>query len=164
MSDTAPAPHLLRTKLYIPRVHPDLVARLQTLPFPGNVREVKNLVWQIASELGGTGSEITWQMLPPDLQTLESSGAPPASGTRVASVLDHSIAEARQLRELCQQHQGDVTAIAKALGVHRTTVIRRLNAYGITYTRRRMSYPIREDHHDLAAAVVSNASGSPVKH
>jgi len=145
--------------------HPDLVARLQTLPFPGNVREVKNLVWQIASELGGTGSEITWQMLPPDLlQTLESSAAPLASGTRVAAVLEHSIAEARQLRELCQRHQGDVAAIAKALGVHRTAVIRRLNAYGIAYTRKRMSYPVREEHHDLAAAVVSNVSGSPVKH
>jgi transcriptional regulator with PAS, ATPase and Fis domain len=145
--------------------HADLVARLQTLPFPGNVREVKNLVWQIASELGGTESEIAWQMLPPDLlQTLESSGAPPALGTRVASVLDHSLAETRQLRELCQRHQGDVTAIAKALGVHRTTVIRRLNAYGIAYTRRRMSYPVREDHQNLAAALVSNASGRPVKH
>ncbi|MGE0679308.1 MAG: sigma-54 interaction domain-containing protein [Candidatus Binatia bacterium] len=119
--------------------HPDLVARLQTLPFPGNVREIKNLVWQIASELGGTGSEITWQMLPPDLlQTLESSGASLASGTRVATVLEHSIAEARRLRELCQRHQGDVTAIAKALGVHRTTVTRRLSAYGIVYTRKRM--------------------------
>jgi PAS domain S-box-containing protein len=145
--------------------HPDLVAWLQTVPFPGNVREVKNLVWQIASELGGTGNEITWQMLPPDLlQTLESSGAPLASGTRGVSVLDHSIAEAQQLRELLQQYHGDVAAVAKTLGVHRTTVIRRLNAFGIVYTRKRLSYPVREDHHDLAAAVVPHASGSTVKH
>lgn len=54
--------------------------------------------------------------------------------------------------------------MAEALGVHRTTVTRRLKAYGIVYTRKRMSYPVREEHHDLAAAVVSNASGSPVKH
>lgn len=145
--------------------HPDLVARLQTLPFPGNVREVKNLVWQIASELGGTESEITWQMLPPDLlQTLESSGAPPAAGAQGVSVLEHSLAEARQLRELFRQYQGDVAAVAKALGVHRTTVTRRLSAYGIVYTRKRMAYPVREEHQDLAAAVMSNASGSPLKH
>jgi transcriptional regulator with PAS, ATPase and Fis domain len=145
--------------------HPDLMARLQTLPFPGNVREVKNLVWQIASELGETGGEISWQMLPAELvQTLESSGAPPTANARVAVRPAPLTSEAQQLRELCQRYHGDVAAMAKALGVHRTTVARRLNAYGIVYTRKRMAYPVREEHQEGAAVVVSDVSGSPLKH
>lgn len=145
--------------------HADVVAQLQRLPFPGNVRELKNLVWQIASELSETASEITWQMLPCDLrQTLASASAPPTVGASVASTPDQSISEARQLRELCQQHHGDITAMAKALGVHRTTVVRRLNAYGIVYPRKRMAYPVREEHQEDAAVVVSDASGSPLKY
>ena len=45
------------------------------------------------------------------------------------------MAEEQWLRELCQQCQGEVHAIASALGVHRTTVIRKLN-YGIAYARK----------------------------
>jgi transcriptional regulator with PAS, ATPase and Fis domain len=145
--------------------HADVVAQLQRLPFPGNVRELKNLVWQIASELSGTASEIIWQMLPCDLrQTLASASAPPTVGAPVASTPDQSISEARQLRELCQQHQGDITAMAKALGVHRTTVVRRLNAYGIVYPRKRIAYPVREEHQDCDAVEVSDANHSLAKH
>lgn len=145
--------------------HPDLMARLQTLPFPGNVREVKNLVWQIASELGGLESEITWEMLPPDLlQTLESSSVLSPVSARLAATPDHSMSDARRLRELCQRYRGDVGAMAKALGVHRTTVARRLNAYGIVYNRKRMAYPVRERRQDFPAAAVSHANGSVLKH
>jgi transcriptional regulator with PAS, ATPase and Fis domain len=139
--------------------HPDLVARLQTLPFPGNVREVKNLVWQIASEL--SGSEITWEMLPPDLlQTLESSGAPPISKTRNDLRSERSSAEVWQLRELCQRHQGDVSAIAKALGVHRTTVARRLKAYGIPYARTRLARSIQRGNAVSPLLPLSSASSA----
>jgi transcriptional regulator with PAS, ATPase and Fis domain len=48
-------------------LHHELVERIQTLPFPGNVRELKNLVWQIASESGKEAGEITAQLLPPEL-------------------------------------------------------------------------------------------------
>lgn len=106
-------------------------------------------------------SEITWQMLPPDLlQTPAGQGVPPASRQPLASPREHTAHEAQQLRELCQQYHGDVSAVVKAVGVHRTTIVRRLKAYGITYARKRISYPAQKEHHELTAAAVSGASGS----
>ena len=55
-------------------LHPELIEHVQALPFPGNIRELKNVVWQIASESGQTAGEITLQMLAPELiPTLHSS-------------------------------------------------------------------------------------------
>ena len=114
-------------------LHPELVDHVQALPFPGNIRELKNVVWQIASESGQTTGEIRLQMLPPELiPTLQSLSAvsphttPPSAETE----------EAQYWRRFCEEHQGDVYAMADALGVHRTTIIRRLKKYSLTYARK----------------------------
>lgn len=119
--------------------HDALIGRLQTLPLPGNVRELKNLVWQIVSEIGAETSEIGCDKLPPDLlQTLERQGQlPHASPLPQRPLDDNSTREEPHLRALCEQHQGNVDAIASALGVHRTTAVRKLRKYGIAYARKK---------------------------
>ena len=118
-------------------LHPELVAHIQALPFPGNIRELKNVVWQIASESGQTTGEITLQMLPPELiptlqpsASVSSRAAPPLHPTAPEAE------EAHRWRTFCEEHQGDVYAMAHTLGVHRTTVIRKLKKYGLTYARK----------------------------
>ena len=144
--------------------HPDLVARLQTLSFPGNVREVRSLVWQIASELSGTVSEITWRLLPPDLaQALERQSVSGTFGQQEAlTVCENATAEERQLRELCLRYQGEVSAIARDLGVHRTTVARRLKAYGIPYAHSRLARSIQR--HGGGSPLLPLTSASSVDH
>lgn len=125
-------------------LHRELVQRIQTLPFPGNVRELKNLVWQIASESGEETGEITLQMLPPELiQTLRDQEHLPSTQSLISTLSssfsparERESEEGRQWRTFCEQHHGDVYAMANALGVHRTTVIRKLRKYGLAYARK----------------------------
>jgi PAS domain S-box-containing protein len=118
--------------------HTDLINQVQTFPLPGNVRELKNMVWQIASEVDHETGEITLSQLPADFfwpsdQETRSSGAARLASSRT---LHKKIEEEQRLRELHQQYQGDVYAIAGALGVHRTTVTRKLRRYGLACDRR----------------------------
>jgi transcriptional regulator with PAS, ATPase and Fis domain len=121
--------------------HDALITQLQTLPFPGNVRELKNLVWQIVSEVGTETSEISWELLPSDLmQVLARQDRLPSIGPPSHPQLDDKKArEEQHLRMLCEQYQGDVYAIANVLRVHRTTVVRKLREYGILYARKSAS-------------------------
>jgi DNA-binding NtrC family response regulator len=122
----------------------ELVKQIQALPFPGNVRELKNLVWQIASESGKETGEITVQMLPPELtQTICNQERSPLAQSSISSRFSPLLREGRRdteeerhWRRFCEQHHGDVYAMANALGVHRTTVIRKLKKYDLSYARK----------------------------
>ena len=118
-------------------LHPELIEHVQALPFPGNIRELKNVVWQIASESGQTTGKITLQMLPPELMpTIHSSRAIPSQTALPPRVVETGTEEAQHWQTFCEEHQGDVYAMADALGVHRTTVIRKLKKYGLPYARK----------------------------
>ena len=124
-------------------LHADLVAQIQALPFPGNIRELKNVVWQLASESGQTTGKITSQVLPPEIvRTLNLSAPVPVTQPSIPASLPHpqeataEIEEAQQWQIFCDQHRGDVYAMASSLGVHRTTVIRKLKKYGLSYARK----------------------------
>jgi PAS domain S-box-containing protein len=121
-------------------LHPDVVAYLQMLPLPGNVRELRALLWELAVAVDPATEVITWQTLPSDVvqkwgRHAEKS-APEARATAVTS--QRKAVEEQRLRELCRQYDGDVYAIATALGAHRTTVIRKLRHYGLSYARKRL--------------------------
>lgn len=124
------------------RFHPELVAHLQTLPFPGNIRELKNLVWQIASESGPHEGELTLQMLPPELRQAIFASSSPAPAALLSHPCPRTPADetesvqARRWRTFCEQYHGDVYAMAEALRVHRTTIIRQLKKYGVAYARK----------------------------
>lgn len=115
---------------------PALVQRLQTLPLPGNVRELKNLVWQLASEVEYETGQIPCSLLPANLDQMQRDDPshPPPQST--AFHAERVAQESQRLRKLLQEYQGDIAAIANALGVHRTTVTRRLRKYGLAYQRR----------------------------
>jgi transcriptional regulator with PAS, ATPase and Fis domain len=139
-------------------LHRELVEQVQALPFPGNVRELKNLVWQIASESGKDEGEITAQMLPPELvQTILSCGRSPLPQSSLLTRASfpssppqagaHDAEEEHRWRTFYDQHHGDLYAMANALGVHRTTVARKLKQYGLSYVgkpRARLTPPKTE--------------------
>lgn len=135
-------------------LHEELLHMLQTLPLPGNVRELKNVVWQLVSEGRVETGEVTWSMLSPDLvQMLEQHGEM-SNGQATSSQTKRNAAEKRQLQKLCRQHKGDVYAIASALGVHRTTAIRKLRHHGLVYARKKSA---RSAQADQSTALVSPA-------
>ena len=120
-------------------LHPDLVRQLQVMSWPGKVRELKNVVWQIASENEEEGGVVTLQMLPADLTgaLAGANGLPGLTSRSVLQSTEHDAGEAQRWREMCQQYARKVHAIADALGVHRTTVIRKLKHYGLRYARKK---------------------------
>jgi PAS domain S-box-containing protein len=127
--------------------HPDLVRQLQTLSWPGNVRELKNLVWQIASEYEEGEGVITLQMLSTDIgeALADANGLARLPAKARPLTRGHEPDEAHRWRALCQQYGGDVYAIANALGIHRTTVIRKLKSHGLRYVHKKASRSAQPD-------------------
>jgi transcriptional regulator with PAS, ATPase and Fis domain len=118
---------------------PDLVRGIQACALSGNVRELKNLTCQIASEAEEPSSIMELANLSEALRVELIGGrqdfVPPAPGHPRAET---DWVDERYLRELCAAHRGDVHAMAKQLGVHRTTIIRKLRSYSIPYSNQRL--------------------------
>ncbi len=122
-------------------LHPAIVEAFTTLPLPGNVREIKNLVWQIALEHTPESDPLMQVTIPPEAaqllrahdQTALHNVVPYRSS--VADTRSENAAEVAQLRSLAECCGGDVYEMARILEVHRTTVIRKLKRYGIAYAR-----------------------------
>jgi two-component system, NtrC family, response regulator HydG len=105
------------------RLSEEALAMLEGYPFPGNVRELLNMLERAA--LLTDGEVIEPRHLP---GALRSGGEPAASreaatGGRLMSLADQ---ERRYLRWAVQQHAGDNASLAEALGVSERTLYRKL--------------------------------------
>ena len=104
-------------------VRDDVFARLMAYDYPGNVRELENMIEHAFVLCKGETIELC--DLPRDLFANSSS---PASSPSGHSFLDG--AERRILEEAIAKHEGNKTRIAAELGIHRATLWRKLKKYG----------------------------------
>ncbi|AMJ67280.1 sigma-54-dependent transcriptional regulator [Hymenobacter sp. PAMC 26628] len=102
---------------------------LQAQPLPGNIRELKNLVERAVLVSGHD------ELTPADFQQsgaatapFAAPGAPPVPGTLTLDQL-----EAQAIRQSVAHHQGNLSRVARALGLSRGALYRRLDKYGIPY-------------------------------
>ena len=103
---------------------------LQAQPLPGNIRELKNLVERAVLVSGHD------ELTPADFQQsgnaatapFAAPGAPP-----VSSALTLDQLEAQAIRQSVAHHQGNLSRVARALGLSRGALYRRLDKYGIPY-------------------------------
>ena len=113
----------------------ELIEALMKLRLDGNTRELKSIVWEIASTVDENTDVITLPMLTQGMRTRLTGG--PAAPTRLSPTGPVAPGDkAERLYQLSMQYDGDVYSIARILGIHRTTVIRRLRRFGIPYARR----------------------------
>jgi two-component system response regulator AtoC/two-component system response regulator HupR/HoxA len=106
-------------------IAPNAMAQLEAYDWPGNVRELENVVERAAILARGDVIQprhLSFQDTPPVL-------AAPAQGATLSHRLD--AIERRELIAALEKHNGNKAEVARALGIHRTTLYYRLKKLGI---------------------------------
>ncbi len=114
----------------------DAYAALQTYDWPGNVRQLRNLMdWLLIMAPGGVAEPIRAEMLPPEI-----GGAAPALGAAVprADLMALPLREARDLFEAQYLHAqllrfgGNISRTASFVGMERSALHRKIKQLGVS--------------------------------
>jgi PAS domain S-box-containing protein len=108
-------------------VSPNVMNALMRHDFPGNIRELENII-----EYGFVichGSIIRNEHLPAELRRASDSGEPaaPSGSTPISRTVD----EYNRILSVLKRHDGNMTRAARELGIHRTTLWRKLKRHNI---------------------------------
>jgi two-component system nitrogen regulation response regulator NtrX len=115
----------------------DAYATLQVQPWPGNVRQLKNVVERILILAGGeVGQPITAEMLP-----AEASATPSTGGLGAERIIALPLREARELFEKeyldaqIMRFGGNISRTAAFIGMERSALHRKLKSLGFSGSR-----------------------------
>jgi len=125
---------------HIDWVEPGIIECLQQYNWPGNVRELENVVEKMIITARDAGlyledlpSEIVGMQLSPEesdpLPAWSSPIADPENGSGGMTAL---LAEHNTIMELLNRYDGNISRIAKEMGVSRNTVYRKMKFYNIS--------------------------------
>lgn len=101
---------------------PDAFKLLQTLPFPGNIRELKNLVERTILVSGKN------RITADDLRSQTTIQEMPTPSATVQGMTLDTL-EAQTIRNAIEQHNGNLSKAARTLGISRTALYRRIEKY-----------------------------------
>lgn len=107
-----------------PEITADAVEYLKTLPFTGNIRELKNLV-ERTMLINGSADRLTAD----DFRHNAIAGVPVADTSDASSTLEGL--ELKAIAEAMAQYRGNISRVADALGITRQTLYRKLEKYGM---------------------------------
>ena len=121
------------------RLAPEVAERLERHPWPGNLRELRNVLEYAV--LQSSGDTLRSQDLPEDVGNLSLEGVqeacPELGVAEFALPLDYHLAlasfEREFLRRALERHRGRVNRTAASIGLSKTTLIRRIRAYGFIF-------------------------------
>lgn len=103
---------------------PDALDLLERLPYPGNIRELKNLVDRTI--LISPSSVISAQDIEEQILPLTTTDTPSVmNGVTLDDI------EAKAVRSAIEMHNGNLSKAAKALGISRAALYRRMEKYGL---------------------------------
>jgi transcriptional regulator with GAF, ATPase, and Fis domain len=123
------AQHAARQGKRIERIHADVMTVLKSFPFPGNVRELENLI-ERAVALVPDGAMIGVEHLPEAVVANAKSvfSVPPVSGTLREAV---SRVERQMILQALDAHKGNLTRVAETLGLSRQGLRDKMRILGI---------------------------------
>ncbi|TDY80232.1 UNVERIFIED_ORG: transcriptional regulator with PAS, ATPase and Fis domain [Pantoea allii] len=122
-----------RLKRIPPVVAPDAMACLQSWNWPGNVRELENVIERVVNL--SEGLEITRTDLPESLQKVSMNEV---AGDMPSSL--HNL-ERMHILQIVSEQQGNLRQSAQLLGISRTALYNKLNAWKIDYRAFRKNVP-----------------------
>ncbi|MBI3181465.1 MAG: sigma 54-interacting transcriptional regulator [Myxococcales bacterium] len=122
-----------------PELTPDAVAMLNSYSWPGNIRELRNVI-ERAVLLAGEG-EIGVELLPVEKLSGELLSRPPLLGEPTPVVPPGKAgpafeAERKRILEALERCGGNQTLAARLLGISRRTMLTRLDEYAIPRPRK----------------------------
>ncbi len=111
---------------------------LQSLPWPGNVRQLETVVRMVLFSVGGRSVDAATLekilAMSPDAGAWTTAGlAGGPAGPRVRSIAEH---EVEAIREALIQTGGNKSRAAELLGVHRNTLMRKVRSMDIPWRTR----------------------------
>ena len=106
----------------------DALQFLTRLPFPGNIRELKNLVERTILVSGKPILDASDF----DAQYLRQDEPKAAAGSALAGMTLDEI-ERQTILQALERYKGNLSQVAMALGISRAALYRRLEKYGISY-------------------------------
>lgn len=113
----------------------DAMALMQSYEWPGNVRQLKNVIEWVLIMAGGTAQEpVTADMLPPDLK---QKAVDMIRGSDVVELMSKPLREAREIFEreylLSQVNRfgGNISRTANFIGMERSALHRKLKSLGV---------------------------------
>ncbi len=121
----------LKQGKHISGVSPDVYEVLMNYDFPGNIRELENIIEHAFVLCRGPRIEV--DHLPRDVH---SNVEKPAPGIEPASQNPLKRAESAAVLEVLEKHGGHRRRAARELGIDKTTLWRKMKKLGITYPRR----------------------------
>ena len=107
---------------HIEGIEDDALALLVRYPFPGNIRELENIIERAFVVCQGNFIDV--RSLPDSVRQHQPEGKP---GTGRGALLQTS--EARLIARTLKKHRGNRTRAAEELGIHRVTLFRKMKKY-----------------------------------
>jgi DNA-binding NtrC family response regulator len=106
------------------RLHPDALARITEHAWPGNIRELHNVIERALLLSGGAG-EIGPALLPPEIASRGNASATSGADLSLEDV------ERRHIALVIEHHGGNRSRAARTLGISRATLYDKLARYGL---------------------------------
>jgi two-component system NtrC family response regulator len=121
---------------------PEAIAYLQTLPFPGNIRELKNMVERTLLMHNPDSPQLTAADFQNSYYSVQSLSAPPSpwrKATGQQALLGNGVggeatldAVERSAIAVCiAKHNGNLSLVAKELGISRGALYRKIEKHGL---------------------------------
>jgi two-component system nitrogen regulation response regulator NtrX len=129
-----------QTGLPARRLAEDAVAVLQAYDWPGNVRQLRNVIdWLLIMTPGGVEETIRADMLPPDIGAVSIAPTAHGDGSEVMSLPlreAREIFERRYLESQVSRFGGNISRTANFIGMERSALHRKLRSLGINTNER----------------------------
>jgi transcriptional regulator with PAS, ATPase and Fis domain len=122
-----------KTRRKVPTLDPAARAALEAYPWPGNIRELRNVIER--SVLLSTEARLTADVLDLRARPARFSTPPSTPGVNLRSEME--TIEKQKILDALERCGGNQSAAAKALGIGRRTLIDKLDAYGLPRPRKR---------------------------